>query len=783
MDEGINFIQDLAVVLLTAGIAAAICRKIHLSAIVGYLLAGMLVGPHTPPFTFVTDVDRIQTLSQVGLVFLMFGIGLGLSLSKMREMGVQVLLATGLGAFFVLNLTLVLSRAAGWTSLQGVFVAAMLMTSSSAVIAKVMQELNLSHSRSGQLALSVTVLEDIVAVVMLAILGARTGLASATEGVGALLTGLTAFVVLLVMLGLYFVPRLLRRFDGKTDPELQTILVAGGMFLMAVAAVKAGYSLALGAFMLGAIVAETPQHRTIERNFDGARAMFSSVFFVSIGMMIDVRLLLDVWPWVLGLTAFALVARPIATSLALTLVGTPARDARIAGLVLVPLGEFSFLVAQLGISSAVLPSTFYPMAVGASILTVFLMPIVNRHAARIVDAIERLEPAWSKRALATYATWLGQLGNQGAGRLWWKLSRKRFAQIALEMLFVTGLLIFSERMLVALQQARILPAVDGHTLRFVFWGVVGVAALLPLLAIWRNISALAMIFGETAGASSRVPAAVASTGIKAFGILVLAYWLLQIIPLYDVSQWGWMIILGVLLLALVVFYRKLIYWHSEWQYSMETTLNTPNDPGTRPPPAWTEHSAEWALNVQEHTVPERAAYSGRTIGDLAVRSRLGCTIAEINRQGHVIIAPSPAEKLYPGDQLLLLGEAEQIQRARAELEMTTPTTEQDFREALLETVEVVDGPHVGARLADLHIPRITGVLLVGIDRDEQRIANPSGSERIMTGDRLLVLGTPRRLKRFRDWLAGASPAEPPTPTSPAPLTYPAPSSVERPPQR
>lgn len=755
--SAIDFIQDLAVVLLIAGTAGALCRKVGLSAIVGYLLAGMLVGPYTPPFTLVTDIDRIQTLSQVGLVFLMFGIGLGLSLSKMREMGVPMLVATGLAAFLVLNLTQLLGRPAGWTPLQSMFVAAMLMTSSSAVIAKVMHELNLSHSRAGQLALSVTVLEDIVAVVMLAILGAQTGIASASEGVGALLTGLTAFVVLLVMLGLFLVPRLLRRFDGKADPELQTILVAGAMFLMALAAVKAGYSLALGAFMLGLIVAETPQSRSVERAFAGARDMFSSVFFVSIGMMIDIRLLLGAWPWVLGLTAFAMIARPIATSIALTVVGTPPSEARRAGLALVPLGEFSFLVAQLGVGSKVLPEAFYPMAVGASVLTVFLMPIINRQSDRIVGVLDRLEPAWMEKALATYATWLGQLGRQGAGRLWWKLGKKRLVQITLEMLFVTGLLIFSNRMLEALKATRLVATVDPATLQTVFWAVIAVCALIPLVAIWRNVSALAMIFGESAGASSRVPAAVASTGIRAVGILGLAYWLLQIIPLGELSNWGWIAIIAIVLLALAVFYRRLIFWHSEWQYSLERTLSTPNvtNDVIHRMPSWTERSAEWSLDAHELEISERAACAGRSIGELGVRSRFGCTIAEINRQGYIITAPSPAERLFPGDRLLLLGQAEQIAQAREELNRLAADGERDLQDSVLETVEVPPGPRVGITLAQLQIPTKTRVLLVGIDRDTRRISNPSGSETIQAGDRLLVLATPRRLKRFRAWLEDA----------------------------
>jgi CPA2 family monovalent cation:H+ antiporter-2 len=223
--DGIGLIQDLAIVLLAAGLAGTLCRRLGLSVIVGYLLAGTIIGPYTPPFSFVQDVDRIQTLSQVGLVFLMFAIGLGLSISKLGRLGGATLLATGLGAFFMLLLTRALGAALGWSATQSLFVAAMFMVSSSAVIAKIVGELNLSHERTGQVALGVTVLEDIVAVIMLTILASHTGGGSG-EAVSTVLTTMSAFVVLLVGAGLLMVPRLMRRLETRADPELQTIIVS-----------------------------------------------------------------------------------------------------------------------------------------------------------------------------------------------------------------------------------------------------------------------------------------------------------------------------------------------------------------------------------------------------------------------------------------------------------------------------------------------------------------------------------------------------------------------------
>lgn len=225
--------------LLAAGVAGTLCRRFGLSVIVGYLVAGMVIGPFTPPFSFVQDVERIQTLSQVGLVFLMFGIGLGLSLTKLGRLGAPALLATGVGAVLMLVFTRALGAALGWSAAQSLYVSAMLMVSSSAVIAKVIAELNLGHERPAQVALGVTLLEDIVAVVMLTLLGAQASGGSGGQ-LGPVLAGMGAFVTLLVGAGLLMVPRLLRRLEARADPELQTIVVAGLLFLLAVVAARAG---------------------------------------------------------------------------------------------------------------------------------------------------------------------------------------------------------------------------------------------------------------------------------------------------------------------------------------------------------------------------------------------------------------------------------------------------------------------------------------------------------------------------------------------------------------
>ena len=748
--DSIDLIQDLAIVLLAASFAGALCKRAGLSVIVGYLLAGIIIGPHTPPFSFVLDVQRIETLSQIGLVFLMFAIGLGLSLTKLQRMGASTLLATGLGAFFVLNLTQLLGSLLDWSPIQSLFVAGMLMVSSSAVIAKVIKDLNLGNQRYAQLALGVTVLEDVVAVVMLAVLGSQ-----ATAGVGSLLAGMSAFVVLLVMTGLFLLPKLLGRMEAKADPELQTLVVAGVLFLMALLAVKAGYSLALGAFLLGAIVAEMPQKSGVDKAFSGMRDMFSSVFFVSIGMMIDVTLMVDVWPMILGLVFFTVVVRSVSTGLALILIGTPPYEARRAGLALTPLGEFTFVIAQLGVSKAVLPEHFYPAAVGASILTVLIAPLINRHAEPLLQFVEKAEPAFIRRVVGVYHQWLDQFAILQASQLWWQLSKKRVLQITLEVLFVTGLLSFSASLLDIFQHSQLALTLSPSAVKLTFFTALGLLVLIPLFAIWRNLSVLAMIFAELAENRTLMPSPLVENSFKLLSAVGIIYWLYRVAPIESLSKWALVTIVILLAVVLIIFSRRLIYWHSRWHGSLSTVFAAAQVNEASHQRLWMQNSVGWDINLQQFTLPELAACSGKSIAELQVRSRFGCTIVEIERQGHTIMTPEPATVLYPGDRLLLLGTAEQITALREELGKLKAGDElSDLDTVRLQSVPVPAGPHVGSSLAELRIPLHTGVLVVGINRSGLKTINPAGDERLSEGDELLLLGSPTQISQFEAWLSG-----------------------------
>ena len=761
---GASLVQDIAVLLLAAAAAGLLCKRLGLSVIVGYLVAGIAIGPHTP-LPLVSDSTRIAQLSELGLVFVMFGIGMELSLSKLTRMGLKFIAATALGALCVLQVTLLAGSAMGWPPLMSLFVAAMFMDSSSAVISKVIEEQRLTHDRSAQMALGVTILEDIVSVIMLTVLSAQS--TGAQAGLPGLFTHVSAFVVLLVSAGLLFMPRLLRRFDTEGDPELRTVAVIGLLLLLAFCAMRAGYSLALGAFLCGAIVAELPQRDAIGKSFAPLRSLFSAVFFVSIGMLIKPAQLADSWMLPLALLVFPLIVRPMACGFALMLVGVPERDAKRGGLLLTPLGEFTFIIAQAGITAGVLGEEFYPTAVALSILTLLSTPLLNRHADSILDFAAKLEPEWFKKSLAAYHAWLAQLGRAGPTQPEWALIRRKMGMVAMEALFVTGLMVYSRRLhgvILAEVRPDTLPdgAVWAYAAHFdyIFWGALIVLSLVPLVAIWRTVSAVALVLAQTAGARVASPGLV-EHGVKAAFALVMADWLYAILPIASFSLWGWMAITATGVAVIAIFSSRLVYWHSLGRAHLREVLaesaSTPEAARAKVREGLRLDLDRWNMTLEECVVPDNAAYAGTSLHDLALPSKFGCSVVEIERNGFGILAPDSFSALYPGDRLLLLGSPEELRAARDHLSHaragTLPTG--DFGEAVLEPCVMPDGPRAGRTLAELQVSRATGVRIVGIRRGDTQRRNPTGSDTLLAGDDLLLLGTPGRLRAFRDWLTGA----------------------------
>jgi CPA2 family monovalent cation:H+ antiporter-2 len=760
MDSGILLIRDLAVVMVIAGAIGWLCRRLGLSVIVGYLAAGVFIGPYTPPFALVSDLGRVQTLAQIGLVFLIFTIGMNLSISRLKRLGPTVVIATVVAAVLVLNGSRLIALALGWDVKQGLFLAGILMVSSSAIISKVLEELNQTHERAGQLALGVTVLEDVVAVAMLTLL---SSLVPAGGGESAPLIGklgaLLAFVVFIALLSLLVVPNLLTRLRREGQTEIQTLLLTGLLLSLAWLAVRAGYSLALGAFVLGAIVGSTRHKADVEQTFVGVRDMFGAVFFVAVGMQVDFRLLGEAWPLVLLVTAITIVLRPIACAFGFIAVGQTTRNALRAGLILTPLGEFSFIIAQLGVATGAVPASFFPMAVGASLATSLLAPVLTRRADGVSERLARMEPTFLREWTGFYHSWLVRLGERRSASLLWRLTARRWIQVAVHILFVSALILMAAPVYERVKQWIGPQAAYGAALPFVFWTVFGLLVLAPLIAIWRNVSALAMILAESAtkgtGPERRLRPLI-EFALRAVSCGVLVVWLLALLPTGGSILGAAGAVLLVLLLVTVVFWRRFVRLHSRLEIELLEQLqqasrstSTSNWSAVQP-----DAYRDWNLELDEVTLPGDSPRAGTSLGQLAIRSQFGCSVIGIDRQGFGISNPRAGTVLYPRDKLLLLGEKEQLESAARFLGASGSGPREGFDDLLMETLHVPAGsPFAGQTLIELRLIDRFGVQVGAIRRGKTRLVTPAGDERILVGDQLLMLGVAENLRAFATQLA------------------------------
>jgi CPA2 family monovalent cation:H+ antiporter-2 len=760
---GVELIRDLAVVWLVAGAAAWVCVRLRLSAVVGYLVAGMVIGPHTPPFALVRDQARVELLAELGLVFLVFSIGLNLSLRRFQALGLSVAVAAAGAALLVLQVCRLLGWALGWSPVQSLFLAGTLMVSSSAIISRVLEETQQTHERPGQLALGMTLLEDLIAVVMLTVLTSMVHLGGPAPVVGEIVGGLVAFVVLVVLLTLLVVPRLLGWLTRETLPEVRTLVVGGLLLGLAWAAVRAGYSLALGAFVFGMIVGGTRYRGDLERVFAGLQQIFGAVFFVAIGMQVNVREAGAVWPWTLGLACLAWVLRPAACAVALMVTGVRVREALQAGLTLTPLGEFSFVLAQVGVTAGIMPSEFYAAVVGAALLTSLAAPWLGRRAERWSRLGAERSPEPAREWLLFYAGWLDRLRSSPQGRLLWGLVRRPLGQVGLWTVVLSALVVTAPRVWRWLRAEGIAGGEGGVWL----WGFglgVGLLALPLALAWWRSLGVVVMVLAEAATRGSPRQKRLQPLLEGALRVVATAAgleWLALLLP-PGVSLAGsaGVLVTG-LLVAAVVLRKRLIRWQSRLEWELRQQWPGGRTGTTAGSALGLSGTDEWDLDVVEVELPGDSAHAGRSLAELKLRERFGCTIVGIERQGWPITNPGGEACLYPHDKLLVLGAPQALEGAINYLRLAgAGAGPAAFPDLALETVVVPEGsPAAGRTLRELDWIRRFGIQVAAIGRAGMQKVAPTGWDRIESGDELLVLGTHEQIKRFTASLSRSEEAD------------------------
>ena len=677
--HSVTLLQDLAVVLLVAGVVTVVFHRLRQPVVLGYILAGVIIGPHTPPYALIHDEATIRTLAELGVVLLMFSLGLEFNLRKLTRVGAAALIAALLEILLLFWVGYEIGRIFGWRMLDSVFLGAMLSMSSTTIIIKVLGELGRMKERFAQLIFGILIIEDILGIAMIALLSGIAMTGRLTVGEVSLTLGkLAVFLVVSLVAGLLLVPRLLGSVARCRSNEMLVVTVLGLCFGVALLAAKLGYSVALGAFVIGAVVTEARELPRIEALLEPIRDMFSAIFFVAIGLLIDPRLLLVHWQPVLVITLAVIVGKVLTCSLGSFVGGHDARTSLRVGMGLAQIGEFSFIIASLGVSLKVTSEFLYPIVVGVSAITTLLTPYLIRGADGVVAWAGRTAPRSIVGTLAVYTRWVGELG-QRPSSLATRLMRKWALQMGLNVALITAVFI-AGGFVGQHPPAWLLPAIPGEAwLKAAVWFGAAVLALPMFIATVRKLQALGLLVAElkvkesVLGQHTAAIRNVVAMVIPAVGTVVLGLYVVvlssALLPSFKVL----LALLGFAALLSWLLRRSFIRVYSRAQAALEETLAKP-PAAVAPPDGPATHPKLREANLATVVVPPGSPAVGRLLRVLELRTRSGATVVAIERPGTHRLNPGADEEILAGDELLLLGHREQLDAARQLLLAAGPLT-------------------------------------------------------------------------------------------------------------
>lgn len=584
--HALQFIQDLATVMLIAGLTTVIFQRLRQPVVLGYIIAGVLVGPYTFPVVFIHDEQTIRTLSELGMILLLFALGLEFSLKKLREVGGAALVAAVCEIVLMLWLGYEIGRFFGWSPMDALFLGAMLSMSSTTIIMKALDDLNLKRERFAQLMFGILIVEDVLAIVLMALLTgiASTGGLEASEAVSAV-GRLTLFMAVSLVVGLLLVPRVVDYIARVSRDDVLLVAVLGLCFGFCLLVTEMGYSIALGAFMIGAIVGESQSVERVERIIGPVRDMFSAIFFVAIGMLIDPSMLKGYWLPILVVTIVVVVGKVMTCSFGTFVAGNDGRTSLRVGMGLAQIGEFSFVIASLGLSLKVTSGFLYPVAVAVSAITTFLTPYLIRASDPLANLLSRHSPRALASVLGAYTEWMGGLSLSGQGALVAKMIRRLVWHVIINMmLVVAAFLVMSYLYRRGFFHWDFL-ADHPQVKRSLAWSIAALISLPMIVAAYRKASALGMLLAELS-IPERIGGAynMRIRSVLARFIPLVVMWMLgllvaalasTILPPREVA----LVLVLVLLLLAWLLWRGLVQVHARLQAALRDTLEKPGRSG------------------------------------------------------------------------------------------------------------------------------------------------------------------------------------------------------------
>ncbi|MDX5480450.1 MAG: cation:proton antiporter [Hymenobacteraceae bacterium] len=736
-----HLVMDLGLILGAAGITTLIFKKLKQPLVLGYIIAGLLVGPHFNLFPTIVETENINVWAEIGVIFLLFSLGLEFSFKKLVKVGGASSVMALVEVVVMLLLGYLTGKLLGWSTMDSVFLGGILSISSTTIIIRAFDELGVKSQRFAGLVFGVLIVEDLVAILLLVLLST---LAVSQQFAGAeMLTAvlkLAFFLVVWFLAGIFLIPTFLRKASKFMNDETLLIVSIALCFLMVILAAQVGFSPALGAFIMGSLLAETTKAEKIEHLVASVRDLFGAIFFVSVGILINPQMIVEYAGPIALITVVTIVGKLVSITSGGLMAGQGLKTSIQSGMSVSQIGEFSFIIATLGLTLNVTSDFLYPVAVAVSAITTFTTPYMIKAAEPLYRSIEGAMPARWKTSLNEYSSGAQTISSTSD----WKLLLRSY---------IMNLVVYSVILIaiVLLAGTYLYPFVTEHVISGTWGGVATVAITLVFMApfLWAMA-----VYHPQKEAQGRIWAnrnyrsliIVLEFTRVAIAILFIGFLLNQLLS----AQVA--IVAGLIIIGLMVLFSEKIqnfYIRIENRF-----MHNLNDREISAASKMTHTLVPWDAHLISFEVAPNSVAVGKSLAELQIREKYGINVAVIEREEHTIMAPTRNERVFPGDRVYVFGTDEQVEALRQFIETeTVPATNGEAGKeevGLQKLVVSADSALLHKTVRQSGVREKTKGLIVGIEKNGERILNPDSELVLNEGDILWIVGSPWRIRQLEE---------------------------------
>jgi monovalent cation:H+ antiporter-2, CPA2 family len=730
-------IQDLGIILITAALVSVVFKKLKQPVVLGYILAGFLVGPHFPLFPTIKDNSNISIWAEIGVIFMLFGLGLEFSFKKLGQVGKSAAITATFEILVMLAIGYGTGQALGWSMIDSLFLGGILSISSTTIIVRAFEELGLKRAQFVSLVFGVLIIEDLIAILLLVLLSS-VAVTKSLSGVELAYSSLRLifFLVLWFLMGIYILPVFLKKIKAHLSDETTLVVSIGLCLTMVIIASRVGFSPALGAFVMGSILAETREGHRIEKLILPVKDLFSAIFFVSVGMLLDFKVLIDYYDIIILISLVTVVGKLLSSTIGALVSGRSLKNSLQAGFSLAQIGEFSFIIATLGISLKVTSEFLYPIAVAVSAVTTLVTPYLIKASEAFYTKLDKKLPENVKVSLQRYEQTMQTSSSRSLFSLIWN---EYGIKIGLNSVIIIAITLGISHW--------VLPRFSDLS-SFVDILICLITLLLTGPFLWaiviagHNRSAEDEMSAQQIDQLNKLQIGVSITRFL-IGLVLVGFVVSQFTSVLAISG---LTMIGLAVISVFLFSRASEVLYSKIERRFLTNLSA-NEKAELAKRSQIPELAPWSAVLAEIIVSANSPYVAHSLKDSQIKEKYGVTVAMIERGTQKILAPKHTDLLLPFDKLYVIGTDEQILLLRERLEVASQTEVNSDLETYKLTSVVLSSQSVFVErsIRECGLREAVGGLIVGLERGGQRFLSPDSAMILKAGDLVGMVGHSQKI--------------------------------------